>query len=140
MSFIELQIKVVQKQAAAKRSNILNKNKVLGDLSYAGSDFEPKVLFCNLSQFQSKQEDSIQNTNIKKIVSRMFFTREETDGKQLHHSALVVMDNGDVYFYNEFSLIHKFEGKFADAFADFDMLYLVENWNQGANRYRKIND
>jgi hypothetical protein len=74
------------------------------------------------NKFQTK-------VNVKKIVSRMFFAREENKGKKLNHSALVVMDNGEVYFYNEFSLIHKFEGTFADAFADFEMLYIVENWN-----------
>lgn len=72
--------------------------------SYSNDEWEPKVLLCNLSHFQAMPKTS-DNVPIKKIVSRMYFTREENMGKQLHHSAIVLKDNKTVEFYNEFSYV-----------------------------------
>lgn len=62
IAFIELQVKVVQKQGQTSgsvtkrprsRSGSRGKSpaKVANPLSYEGTAFEPKVLFCNLSTF-----------------------------------------------------------------------------------------
>jgi hypothetical protein len=59
----------------------------------------------------------------------MYFTREEKDGKRLHHSCMMLTTTGDVFFYNEFSFVDQIEGKFENIFADFEMLYLVEAWS-----------
>lgn len=48
------------------------------------------------------------------------------------------MNNGDVYFYNDFSFVHKFEGKFGDIFASFELLYLVEPYNLGSGKNKAI--
>lgn len=70
----------------------------------------------------------------------MHLNREEEEhkGRQLYHTALVLMRNGEVYFYNEFSLVHKFEGVFGDIFASFELLYLVEPWNLGVGKMKPI--
>lgn len=40
---------------------------------------------------------------------------------------MVLMENGDIHFYNEFCFVYKIDGNFSDVYASFDAMYVVEN-------------
>ena len=59
----------------------------------------------------------------------MHFNDEEEEwrGKRLQHTALVLMENGDINFYNDFCFVYQIQGNFNDVYGSFENLYAVEH-------------